>query len=67
MSGNYTPELPRSDSQEAEQAIEQVMAERHYPTNPAAAARAGFEAACRLLARKKQLSSIVQAVDEAKS
>lgn len=42
------PSLPRSDSTQAAAAIEQVMAERSWPCNPAAAARAGFEAARRL-------------------
>ena len=38
-----------SDTPFADTLIEEVMAERNHPCNPAAAARAGFEAACRLM------------------
>lgn len=39
--------LPRSDSNEARDAIEKVFAERDWPVNPNAAARCGWEAARR--------------------
>lgn len=48
---NTLPELPRSDSAQAQQAIEAMFAERNYPSSPNACARLGFEAAVRLIKR----------------
>ncbi len=39
--------IPKSNTEEAGLLIEEVMKERSYPCNPAAAARAGYEAAYR--------------------
>ncbi len=43
--------LPRPGSPEASAMIDSVLAEYGWPANPKNAARAGFEAACRLSAR----------------
>lgn len=43
------PALPRSDSKEAADGIEAVLAERNYPGSSKAAGRAGWEAAFRWL------------------
>lgn len=54
------PELPRSDSAAATQAIDRVMAERNHPASPAAAARAGFEACRRIGARQRVFTMAAQ-------
>lgn len=55
------PELPRSDSTAAEEAINKLFADRHWPTSPAACARLGFEAARRLAQQQRTLTVAAQA------
>lgn len=57
---NTSSQLPRSDSPEAARLIEEVMAERNYPSSPQAAARAGYEACFRMSERNRQMVQIVQ-------
>lgn len=49
VAAGMTEALPRSDSEEAADGIEVVMAERNYPCAPKNAARVGWEAAFRWL------------------
>lgn len=48
--------IPKSNTPEAALLIETVMKEREYPCSPAAAARAGYEAARRAILSQKDTS-----------
>lgn len=64
MSGVTWPRLPASNTQQAAEAINQVVVERNYPTSPHACARVGYEACFRIAERQRVLVAAVQAVDE---